>query len=1034
MAVKQRSTYYTPRKVEAMRRNANVYEWAKREKERAAALGDVYVRLGWEWLWNVPTPQSVPRSYAVNQQAGCPVCGESHHAYGRWPWLADPLANPWKLVCPNCRSVFPSNDFAAYYESGKDENGLFRRELADDRYLRNELYPDRGEKWGVDDSLGWIADDGTRYTFVAFYNHWKVWIGMIDPLGNRFPKSDAPWGHGGIVDNALAQLRDAYLYTGEPKYARAGIVLLDRVADLYPDMDAAVYLWEDGFLHSHGLTGQGKIVGSIWETAIVKTFISAYDAFYPEMTAEDPELAAFLQDKAARGCSPGRKSSMAQIRTHMEDGILRPVYGAVRKAQIKGNNGMHQSALALAAVVLDEPGTTEEWLDFVFQDGGVERTEQGGWKVTGGNVRRSLLRDVDRDGFGDEAAPDYNYLWVEAFRQLADTLHGYDRYPQGDFYRNPKFLQMLRANSRLYMLDRFVPSIGDSASAGNPGLIGRLETFVEAFEKTGEPLFAQMAYTLNGCTFEGLRGGIYSPDPDGLRTAIENAVAEHGPLPHRSVNLGEYGFSALKDGSGDARRGLWMYYGRNFGHGHKDTLTIGLFAFGLDLLPDMGYPEKCDNSHQKTHHWDRNTVCHNTVVVDSGKQRNSIVGTTRLFVGEGLVQLIEAEAKQVYPQTDVYRRCTALVRVDEANCYAIDVFRVRGGAEHHYMFHGPEGNVSVEGLRLVDQPTGTYAGPDIAYAEPYDADPSESLPAYCGSGFHYLTDVERDSAPPGRFAVEWAVHDTWGVLERPDDNIRLRLTMLGQADEAALADGRPSQNRPGNPQRLRQLIVKRRAEGGASRFVAVIEPYRSERLIRSVSEVEVEGKGSADAVVLKIERSDGRTDYYIHSTDAEARLRFVTGSGSRIVFQGMAGLYAESGGTSVYAFVAGGSCIGPEEAPCIHEAVGFLAGTVTGFTREPSVSNKIRIRMRPHPGAADLLAGKHIHVGGSGRNPVYRIERCVSGGPDKYELDIGHTTLIEDMEEPVRTGSGTSGEAVSYRYAIAAGDPFTIPLYTEWHD
>lgn len=79
MAVKQRSTHYTPLKVEAMRRNANVYEWAKREKERAASLADVYVQLGWEWLWNVPTPQSLPRSYAVNQQAGCPVCGEKHH-------------------------------------------------------------------------------------------------------------------------------------------------------------------------------------------------------------------------------------------------------------------------------------------------------------------------------------------------------------------------------------------------------------------------------------------------------------------------------------------------------------------------------------------------------------------------------------------------------------------------------------------------------------------------------------------------------------------------------------------------------------------------------------------------------------------------------------------------------------------------------------------------------------------------------------------------------------------------------------------
>src|SRR5699024_3479397 len=42
---------------------------------------------------------------------------------------------------------------------------------------------------------------------------------------------------------------------------------------------------------------------------------------------------------------------------------------------------------------------------------------------------------------------------------------------------------------------------------------------------------------------------------------------------------------------GDTQRDLWMYYGRNTGHGHKDTLNIGLHAFGIDLSPDLGYPE-----------------------------------------------------------------------------------------------------------------------------------------------------------------------------------------------------------------------------------------------------------------------------------------------------------------------------------------------------------------------------------------------------------------------------------------------------------
>jgi hypothetical protein len=42
------------------------------------------------------------------------------------------------------------------------------------------------------------------------------------------------------VARALRALCDAYLYTGEVKYAHSGLILLDRVADVYPAMDTSV--------------------------------------------------------------------------------------------------------------------------------------------------------------------------------------------------------------------------------------------------------------------------------------------------------------------------------------------------------------------------------------------------------------------------------------------------------------------------------------------------------------------------------------------------------------------------------------------------------------------------------------------------------------------------------------------------------------------------------------------------------------------------------------------------------------------------
>ncbi|MFK7691581.1 heparinase II/III family protein [Paenibacillus sp. HJGM_3] len=843
MGVKQRSTYYTPEKVEAVRRNVERYDWARPYREKAVRQADVYVELGWEWLWNVPAPQSIPRSYAVNQKLGCPVCGAAHHAYGRWPWLADPLRRPWKLMCPSCESVFPSNDFASYYESGKDEQGIFRPELADPRYLRNELYPDRGADWGVDGGFGWKDEQGEYWTFIAFYSHWKLWCPMIDAGGNKFPATDAPWQHGGIVAAGLVQLRDAYLYTGELKYAKAGVVLLDRVADLYPDMDCGVFRWEEGILNSHGLTGQGKIVGCIWETGLVRSFVSAYDAFYPALEQQEAmaDVASFLSDKATRFRLSNGKRTLADIGTNIEDGIIRQVLPGVKSAQISGNNGMHQSALTLAAIVLDEPGTTEAMLDFVLQEGRRLRPEEGGWAITGGNILHSLVADVDRDGFGDESAPSYNNIWVDTFKMVADILQGYDRYPGADLYRNPKFRQMLRAHAGLLMLDRYMPQIGDSDSAGNPNVLYRVEMAVDTFERTGEPLFAQLAVLANGGTTDGLRGGLFSTDPDQVLKDIKQVMADHGPFRQESVHLGGYGFAALRDGDGDRQRAAWLYQGRNMGHGHRDTLNLGLYGFGLDLAPELGYPEKCDDVHQKRHHWDLSTVSHNTVTVDRCKQSDSVVGSTRLFVGGGDVQAVEAEAPHVYPHTSVYRRCVAYVRVDDAHSYAIDVFQVEGGDEHVYSFHAAEGEVRTEGLALERQTSGTYAGPDVAFGEPFDADPALRLRDYKGSGFHYLSDVERDAAPPSTFAVDWAIRDTWGVLGaayaedvRQGDGIHLRLTMLTDADEVALADGHPSTNRPGNPERLRYLLVKRRPADRASRFVAVLEPNKGERLLRSV--------------------------------------------------------------------------------------------------------------------------------------------------------------------------------------------------------
>lgn len=218
----------------------------------------------------------------------------------------------------------------------------------------------------------------------------------------------------------------------------------------------------------------------------------------------------------------------------------------------------------------------------------------------------------------------------------------------------------------------------------------------------------------------------------------------------------------------DTQRDIWIYYGRNTGHGHKDTLNIGVHAYGLDLSPDLGYPEETGSQPNRME-WVSNTVSHNTVVVDKSKQNDIYVGTPIHFDDGDMIDLIDVDAKEVYPQTDMYRRIVAMIKVNDEISYGVDFFRVKGGNDHHYSFHGYEGPVVTEGLNLVPQKDengnfiGTYAGVDTEYGVRPNDDHGTGWD-YKGDGFHWLKNVERDTSPGTKFSIDWDIVDGRKVL------------------------------------------------------------------------------------------------------------------------------------------------------------------------------------------------------------------------------------------------------------------------------
>ncbi|WP_054949761.1 heparinase II/III domain-containing protein [Numidum massiliense] len=1145
---KTRSTIYTEAKVTAARENVAKYNWAKSLRDGAVEKANKYLAKGYDFLWQAVPAQTLPRSYGVNQQLGSPITGREIDKYGNYPYKADPVNEPWKIVDPSSGYKFPTNDFGAYYESGLDEQGIFRPELADRRLLVNTLYPEKGETWGVDDGFGWVDEEGNRYTFIAYYVHWNLWYGQGTAL----------------IHDALRAFRDAYLYTGDVKYARAGSILLDRVADIYPTLDVAQFD-KSVYLNSHGGTGLGKAIGSIWETSLVKDLLSAYDAFYPAM--DDEQLIAFLREKAAQHQLTNPKDSAQGIRRNIEDGIVRQVFPAVKKAQIFGNNGMHQSALAMAAVVLDTNPETKEWLDFNFQ-AGTRLTNP--YRVTGGNILPTLVNLVDRDGHGNEAAPEYNQLWLQQFLMTADILDDYDRYPVADLYQNVKFRKMFSSMYPLLLSEKYIPSIGDHGKTGAPNInVLKLNEMVKAFEKFGDPIFAQLAYFLNSNRTEGLHGDVFSDHPEAVANGIKAVIDEHGPLNLKSSHLTGYGFTALRDGRGvrdsfgitypfpqlevveqntdykffedsgtiqleandtgamiqfaidvpktdeyeiallpfkapsygiyeiriddhlvgefdfygertddfatiatmtltegthtmtftgigkheaatnykmgirnlslldrEARkerdemagksntlRDVWTYYGRSSGHGHRDTLNVGLHAFGLDLAPDLGYPEFADANDKHRHQWVNNTVSHNTVVVDKSKQQAQWGGFPHHFSDEEVVKLIDVEAPHVYPQTEQYRRTTAMIKVNESNAYTVDFFRVKGGDDHHFSFHGAEGVVTTDGLNLVEQPTGTYAGPDVAYGERVD---SVDGPGYMGSGFHYLANAARDEDPGSRFSADWDVVDTWNVLKK-DEDVHLRLTMLGDFDEVALADGVPPQNKPGNPKNLRYLIAHRSGENLDSLFTSVLEPYKGERFIRAITQVPLKVKGKvvsgSEAVAVKVELTNGRVDYIVNSLNPQATYTV----DDTFTFKGFFGVYSEKDDRQLHSYLHDGTLLAKKDKPLVRMPYGSLDGKVTNFTKDLSLANEIEVTFDKSALPKQLnLTGAYIYVANDGeRNAVYEIKGIKRKKGNRYTLKIGDVTLVRRFVDDEDFAKG-------YVYDISKGAAFSIPLTKTW--
>ena len=1002
--LKYGGNWFTKEKIANAKQNIKKYEWANELKNTAIKKADACIAKGAEFYWTAITSSKLPRNIHTNYNEECPVCGkEMTEKYGVYSWICHTEDNSWKIECPNCHVILPSNDFKSYYESSLDDKGFFQPETANICLLNNVNVADNRY---VDNGFGWTSDNGAVWAFAAYYNLFGVWYSLV-------------------LDN-LKNLTDAFIYTEDIKYADLGLVLLDRVADVYPDMHLSDFRGWKPYYNNCGGTGEGKIAGCISEPGITEILLKAIDAFVPVLPLSNAcDILNSIYKNRKLSLS---KKSVYSISEHLYRDIVQEVYKGITKREIFGNTGMHEKSLALAAVVAGKSTEADQWVEWIFNydQGTSYRSKE---PVKGGNLLYNLYTRVDRDGFGDEVSPTYNSIWLKMFYDISDLLQHYSNIqPEYNLRLHPRFIKMTESYLPLILNYEYIPHTGDAGKCGNPGTDGFEHLFSKLYMMHKSPELGHMAWRLNGCSAKNLFNDIFLEDPKSKEQDLEKAAKDYIFKNITGASLPSYGFSSVflnitKDDR--SRPCLYMYYGHNKGHGHYDTLNIGYYNYRMELMPDLGYPEYTDGFNRKRKEWTHNTVSHNTVVADksqAGHDGGSLTG----YASGKEAGFISADGLPAYPSLKSYERSCAIVWAGSDKSYIIDSFKVEGGADFHYLLHGTKGSTQVLNgdASVITQQTGTYMGEEVMYAKDPAVDYSKPYEPYNGSGFHYLKNIRKiiyNGDDP--VTVRWNVQDNWNVHQGKDIQVKMDIRAIGKYDKITLATGIPPQNKLGNMKELDYLILNKKSQD-PFHFISCISSWTGSDFIKSIERIYPDDTCEKDDVVIvKIQLSDGSIDYVLFSKRNNKPYIIE----EKWIVSGSFCICRIKDDECRYALITGGNVVGRIDKPVISEKNSVLEGIVTDFTKDMSTDCFIELKIN---NSSDFNRFDHLNISHlyiekkNGGTAAFIIQSFVlENGYAK--IYIGNNSPIIGLINPVDPEQG-------FNYEIHEGMKAWIPITYEY--
>lgn len=442
-----------------------------------------------------------------------------------------------------------------------------------------------------------------------------------------------------------------YQLTGESKYSDFAASILSDYADLYPSLSLHPQVNPEA---PSRLFWQG-LNEAMW----LVYAIQGYDAIQDDLSAEQ--------------------------RAKIESQLFRPMADFLSEGSPQTFNRIHNhgtwaaAAVGMTGYALDERDYVEKALY------GLDKSGEAGF-----------IKQVDElfspDGYYAEG-PYYQRFALMPFVLFAQAIERRDPDLRIFEHRGGVLRKAITATIQQSYGGRFFP-INDAIREKGLNTAELRYAVAIAYDLTGDVSLLSIAQKQKSIV----------PTPEGKRLSDAIAAGKSKPFAYKTLELrdgpaGDRGaLITLRSGSeADAAAVVFKATSQGLGHGHFDRLGLLYYDNGDEVVADYGAarflnvePKDGGRYLPENTSWAKQTVAHNTLVVDQSSQFDgdwqrgeSLTPTILAFDDTPGASYAAAEISTAYAGV-TYQRVVAMVDNDRGGSYVIDVVRGSSDTPHTY--------------------------------------------------------------------------------------------------------------------------------------------------------------------------------------------------------------------------------------------------------------------------------------------------------------------------------------------------------------